>query len=62
MLGENVKKNEPEELIDFEGKNVFINEQIKNTLSKIEGILSDRENENIIENLDEENVSIDDID
>ena len=62
MLGENIKKTEPEELIDFEGKDVFINEQINNTLSKIEDILNNREKETIIENNVTEHVSIDDID
>ena len=61
MLGENIKNEEPEELIDFVGKDVFINEQINKTLSKIEGILNEREKESLMEDIDDDNVSIDDI-
>ena len=59
MLTNNILSEGPEQIVDFETKDDFINEHINKTLSKIEFILKERENTELIE---DENVSIDDID
>lgn len=62
MLNEKVNETLPEEPFDFIGKDVYINEKIEKTLSKIEEILDDREENILIDDEKNDNVTINDID